>query len=64
MDPTAVPYLIVQRTLDFEVLGPSKVYICMCLIDHMIVGIGHTRDQALKAMVDAIREKNEEAARG
>lgn len=46
MDLSAVPYLIVSRPVE-----DLKVFVCMCLIDHMIVGVGLSRDESLRAMI-------------
>ena len=53
MDLSAVPYLIVSRRLE-----DLRVYICLCLVDHMIVGVGLSRDEALHAMVAQLGERH------
>ncbi|MBZ0137295.1 MAG: hypothetical protein K8I27_13090 [Planctomycetes bacterium] len=52
MDLSAVPYLIVSRELACE-----RVYLCLCLIDHMVLGIGLSRDEALRHMVTELEAK-------
>ncbi len=46
MDLSAVPYLIVSRRVE-----DLKVYVCLCLIDHRIVGLGLSRDESMQAMI-------------
>lgn len=46
MDLSAIPYLIVSRRVD-----DLKVYVCLCLIDHRIVGLGLSRDESMQAMI-------------
>lgn len=53
MDLTAVPYLIVSRRVE-----DLKVYVCLCLIDHMVVGVGLSRDQALGAMIAELNARH------
>lgn len=51
MDLSGIPYLIVSREVDFDVLS-ERVYVCLCLVDHLAIGIGATRDESLRAMLD------------
>ncbi|MCC6466104.1 MAG: hypothetical protein IT463_12260 [Planctomycetes bacterium] len=53
MDLSAVPYLIVSRELPD---GP-RVFVCLCLLDHMVVGLGTSRDQAMQAMLAELDAK-------
>lgn len=53
MNLSDVPYMIVSRELHD---GP-RVYVCLCLIDHMVVGIGRTRGIALDAMMADLEAK-------
>lgn len=53
MDLTAVPYLIVSRHIE-----DLKVYVCLCLVDHMVVGVGLSRDDALNAMIADLRARH------
>jgi len=46
MDLSAVPYMILSRPVQ-----DLKVYICLCLIDHRIVGLGLSRDESMQAMI-------------
>ncbi len=50
MDISAIPYLLVSRELDSP-LDTTRVYICLCLLDHMILGIGIDRETAMQAMI-------------
>jgi len=56
MDLTAVPYLIVSRTLDFG-FSQERIYICICLLDHLVLGVGLSRDESMRHMVDELEEK-------
>lgn len=53
MDLTAVPYLIVSRRVE-----DLKVFVCLCLIDHLVVGVGLNRDQALAAMIAELNARH------
>lgn len=59
MDLSAVPYLIISRELDFG-FSTERVYLCLCLIDHMVLGVGLSRDEALNCMVTELEHKYEE----
>ena len=59
MDLSAVPYLIISRELDFG-FSTERVYLCLCLIDHMVLGVGLSRDEALRCMVTELEHKYEE----
>ena len=56
MDLSAVPYLIISRELDFG-FDTERVYLCLCLIDHMVLGVGLSRDEALHCMVSELEQK-------
>ncbi|MBX3459856.1 MAG: hypothetical protein KF696_07810 [Planctomycetes bacterium] len=56
MDLTAVPYLLVSRELDFG-FSNERVYLCLCLIDHLVMGIGLSRDEAMRGMMNELEEK-------
>lgn len=56
MDLSAVPYLVVSRELDFG-FSSERVYLCLCLIDHLVLGIGLSRDEALRCMVTELELK-------
>lgn len=53
MDLSAVPYLIVSRRVE-----NLKVFICLCLVDHMVVGLGLNRDEALQAMIAELNARH------
>jgi len=53
MDLTAVPYLIVSRRVE-----DLKVYVCLCLIDHMVVGVGLSRDECLREMIAELNARH------
>lgn len=59
MDLSAVPYLLVSRELDFG-FSLERVYLCLCLVDHMVLGIGLSRDEALRGMVAELERKYED----
>ena len=54
MDLSAVPYLIVSREPEF---GFSRERVCLCLIDHLVLGIGLSRDEAMNNMVLELEHK-------
>jgi hypothetical protein len=56
MDLSAVPYLIVSRELEFG-FSHERVYLCLCLIDHLVLGIGLSRDEAMQNMVTELERK-------
>ncbi len=56
MDLSSVPYLIISRELDFG-FSQERVYLCLCLIDHLVLGIGLSRDESLRCMVTELEEK-------
>jgi hypothetical protein len=56
MDLNAVPYMIVSR--DLELCGSTqRIYLCLCLVDHLVLGVGATRDEALSAMTTELDAK-------
>lgn len=56
MDLSAVPYLLLSRELDFG-FSKERVYLCLCLIDHTVLGVGLSRDEALRGMVRELEGK-------
>jgi hypothetical protein len=52
MDLNAVPYLILSRPLE-----DLKVYLCLCLVDHLVVGVGLNRDECLRDMVAQLQQR-------
>jgi hypothetical protein len=56
MDLNSVPYLLLARELEFP-WGNERVFICLCLLDHLIVGTGLGRDEAMNAMACEIEKK-------
>jgi hypothetical protein len=59
MDLSAVPYLLVSRELDFG-FSRERVFLCLCLIDHLVLGVGLSRDEALRGMVAELEAKYED----
>ncbi|MCA8913564.1 MAG: hypothetical protein KDB82_17900 [Planctomycetes bacterium] len=59
MDLSAIPYLIVSRELDFG-FSKERVYLCLCLVDHMVLGIGLSRDESLRHMVAELEDRHGE----
>jgi hypothetical protein len=53
MDLSAVPYLIVSRKVE-----SLRVFVCLCPVDHMVVGVGLSRDEALKRMIAELSERH------
>jgi hypothetical protein len=53
----AVPYMIVSRDL-LTPGGVQRVFVCMCLIDHLVLGVGATRDEALDAMTAELQARH------
>ncbi|MBX3475732.1 MAG: hypothetical protein KF754_15280 [Planctomycetes bacterium] len=53
MDLSAVPYLILSRRVE-----DLKVYVCLCLVDHLVVGMGLSRDEALRAMIAELNARH------
>ena len=35
-----------------------KVYVCLCLIDHMVVGVGLSRDECLREMIAELNARH------
>ncbi len=56
MDLSSVPYLIVSRELELE-YSTQRVYLCLCLIDHLVLGVGLSRDESLRCMVAELEDK-------
>lgn len=56
MDLSAIPYLLISRNLELS-FGDERVFVCLCLIDHLCVGVGPTRDDALTAMIAELERK-------
>ena len=60
MDLSAIPYLLISRELDFG-FSNERVYLCLCLLDHLVLGIGLSRDEAMRNMVTELETKYEDA---
>ncbi|MCC6573314.1 MAG: hypothetical protein IT462_05925 [Planctomycetes bacterium] len=56
MNFSAIPYMLVSRELALT-LGAERVYICLCLVDHLILGVGRDREAAMAAMVREFEAK-------
>lgn len=56
MDLSAIPYLLISRNVELA-YGDERVFVCLCLIDHLCVGVGTTRDDALHAMTAELEKK-------
>jgi len=56
MDLSAIPYLLISRNLELS-FGDERVFVCLCLIDHLCVGVGAGRDEALAAMIAELEKK-------
>lgn len=56
MDLSAIPYLLISRNLELS-FGDERVFVCLCLIDHLCVGVGASRDEALAAMIAELEKK-------
>ncbi len=56
MDLSAIPYLLIARNLELS-FGDERVFVCLCLIDHLCVGVGASRDDALSAMIAELEKK-------
>lgn len=63
MDLSAVPYLLISRELDFG-FSTERVFLCLCLIDHLVLGIGLTRDEAMGDMVAELEAKYDDGFQG
>lgn len=53
MDLSAVPYMIISRSLEGR-----NVFVCLCLVDHMVIGIGLDRDEAMQAMIAELHSRH------
>lgn len=56
MNLSAVPYLLVSRDL-----GPpcrTRVFVCLCLLDHSVLGVGRDRQSALDAMTREFEQRH------
>jgi hypothetical protein len=58
MDLSAIPYLLISRELDFG-FSTERVYLCLCLLDHLVLGVGMSRDEAMRHMVTELEAKYE-----
>ncbi|MCB9936256.1 MAG: hypothetical protein H6840_11255 [Planctomycetes bacterium] len=56
MDLSAIPYLLISRELDFG-FSTERVYLCLCLLDHLVLGVGLSRDEAMRHMVTELEAK-------
>jgi hypothetical protein len=56
MDLSAIPYLLISRELDFG-FSTERVYLCLCLLDHLVLGVGLSRDEAMAHMIDELEHK-------
>lgn len=56
MDLSAIPYMVISRELDFG-FSNERIYVALCLIDHNIVGVGLSRDEAMRAMIAEIEDE-------
>jgi hypothetical protein len=56
MDLSAIPYLLISRELDFG-FSTERVYLCLCLLDHLVLGVGLSREEAMGHMVDELERK-------
>ncbi len=56
MNLSAVPYLLVSR--DLEPSGGMRVFVCLCLLDHTILGVGRDRQSALDAMTREFEQRH------
>jgi hypothetical protein len=56
MDLSAIPYLLISRDLDFG-FSTERVYLCLCLLDHLVLGVGLSRDEAMKHMIGELVAK-------
>lgn len=56
MDLSAIPYLLISRTLELS-YGDERVFVCLCLVDHLCVGVGPTRDDAMALMTAELQKK-------
>ena len=56
MDLSAIPYLLISRNLELAI-GDERVFVCLCLIDHLCVGVAASRDEALSAMIAELEKK-------
>lgn len=56
MDLSAIPYLLISRDLDFG-FSTERVYLCLCLLDHLVLGVGLSRDEAMKHMINELESK-------
>lgn len=56
MDLSAIPYLLISRELDFG-FSTERVYLCLCLLDHLVLGVGLSRDEAMRHMVTELEHK-------
>jgi hypothetical protein len=56
MDLSAIPYLLISRELDFG-FSTERVYLCLCLLDHLVLGVGLSRDEAMEHMIAELEHK-------
>lgn len=63
MDLSAVPYLLISRELDFG-FSTERVFLCLCLLDHLVLGIGLSRDEAMGDMVAELEAKYHDGFEG
>ncbi|MBK8207868.1 MAG: hypothetical protein IPK87_13920 [Planctomycetes bacterium] len=63
MDLSAVPYLLISRELGLG-FSRERVFLCLCLIDHLVLGIGLSRDEAMGDMVAELEAKYDDGFQG
>ena len=56
MDLSAIPYLLISRDLEFG-FSTERVYLCLCLLDHLVLGVGLSRDEAMQHMIAELEAK-------
>ncbi len=56
MDMNAVPYMLISRELDFG-FSLERIYVCLCLVDHLVMGVGCSRDEAMDQMLEELETK-------
>lgn len=56
MDLSSVPYMLISRELDFG-FSLETIFVCLCLVDHLVMGVGCSRDEAMDQMLEELEEK-------
>lgn len=61
IDLSQVPYMTISKLVDFGDIGTHRIYVSMCLINHMVNGVAITREESLENMLEQLQATLDEA---